>query len=94
MPSVRAVHGGTKRRERTLYDGQQLLGTFVENERSGFVLAWDAQRKLLGRFRDAKAAANAISEAVWAAEARKAATQEALDRLNGPAEFKSGLPTW
>jgi hypothetical protein len=85
----------TGRRERCVYDGQRLLGTFVENERSGLVLAWDAERKPLGRFGDARAAADAISDAARAVEGRKAASAEALEWLNPlHPEFKSGWPEW
>jgi hypothetical protein len=77
-----------------VYYGQKLLGTFIDDEKSGVVLAWNAERKLLGRFRNEKEAADVISAAVRAGDEWKAARQEALDRLNGPVEFKSGLPTW
>jgi hypothetical protein len=83
----------SKCRERYVYDGQRLLGTFIENERAGLVLAWDPLGRFLGRFRDPKEAANAISEAARAAEARKAATAKALDRLNRPVGFVTGLPS-
>jgi hypothetical protein len=84
---------GSKRRERSVYDGQRLLGILVDNEKSRFVLAWDVQRRLLGRFQTQREAANAISEAARAAEARKAATAEALEYLNRPTvEFASGMP--
>jgi hypothetical protein len=83
----------SKRRVQCVYFGQRLLGTFVENERSGLVLAWDLQRRFLGRFRETKEAANAISEAARTAEVRKAATAQALERLNGPVGFVSGLPS-
>ena len=80
-------------RELSVYFGQQLLGTFVENERSGLVMAWDPKRRFLGRFRRSEEAAKAISEAAQAAEARKAATAKALERLNKPVVgFVSGLP--
>jgi hypothetical protein len=83
----------TNRRERCVYFGQQFLGTFVENERSGLVLAWDTQRRFLGRFREPREAAHAISEAARAAEARKAATAKALEWVNRPVvDFVSGMP--
>jgi hypothetical protein len=76
-----------------VYDGQRLLGMFLDDEKSGDVLAWDAERKLLGRFGSSKAAANAISETAIAVDRRKAATREALERLNRPdVDFASGLP--
>jgi hypothetical protein len=81
------------RREQSVYDGQRLLGTLIANEKSGLILAWDAQRRFLGRFRDPQEAASAISEAARIAEARQAATGQALERLNRPVvEFASGLP--
>jgi len=83
----------SKRRERCVYDGQRLLGTVVENERSGLVLAWDSRRRFIGRFNDPREAAHAISKAARTAEERKTATAEALERLNRPdVEFASGLP--
>ena len=81
-----------KRRERTVYDGQRFLGTFIANEKSGLVLAWDPQRRFLGRFHCPLEAARAIGNAARAAKARKVATAEALERLNKPAEFVTGLP--
>jgi hypothetical protein len=76
-----------------VYDGQTLLGTFIDDEKSGVVLAWNVERKLLGRFCDSKAAADAISDAARVAETKKAATAEALERLNRPEpEFATGLP--
>jgi hypothetical protein len=86
---------GSKRRERSVYDGQRLLGILVDNEKSGFVLAWDVQRRFLGRFQTQREAANAISEAARAAEGRKAATAEALEYVNRPnVEFVSGMPAY
>jgi hypothetical protein len=85
--------GNSRREPLAVYYGQRLLGSFVENERSGFVLAWDAQHKRLGRFGNAEAAADAISDAARAADAKKAATRKTLERLNRPdPEFASGLP--
>jgi hypothetical protein len=93
--AAESVPVNLKREPLAVYDGQLLIGTFVEDETSGLVLAWDVDRKLLGRFSDAKAAANAISEVALAAGAQKAATQEALERINRPdPEFKSGWPSW
>jgi hypothetical protein len=81
------------RRVQSVYDGQRLLGTLIANEKSGLILAWDAQRRFLGRFPGSQEAARAISEASRVAEARKAATAEALERLNKPVVgFVSGLP--
>jgi hypothetical protein len=76
-------------------DGQNLLGSFIQNERSGLILAWDPRRRFLGRFHSLKEAANAISEvARSSAEVRKAATERALEYLNRPnLEFVSGLPS-
>jgi hypothetical protein len=86
-------HTGSKRREQSVYFGQQLLGTFIENERSGLFLAWDSQRRFLGRFQAQREAANAISEAARAAEARRAAAAEALEYVNrATVEFASGMP--
>jgi hypothetical protein len=89
-----SASAGSKRRDPlAVYDGQRLLGTLIENEKIGLVLAWDAERKLLGRFCNAKAAADSISASVQAADARKAATQDALEQINrAEVEFASGLP--
>ena len=91
-PESAKSNAGTKRRERCVYFGQQLLGTFVENERSGLVLAWNPQRRFLGRFLDSGEAARAIGEAARATESKKVATEEALERINRTdVEFASGL---
>jgi hypothetical protein len=88
-----AAAGNSRGEPLAVYDGQRLLGTFIEDEKLGVVLAWNAERKLLGRFGDAKAAANAISEVARAVEGRKAASAEVLEWLNRPGpEFASGLP--
>jgi hypothetical protein len=87
-------NAGTNRRERCVYDGQNLLGSFIQNERSGLNLAWDPRRRFFGRFRSLKEAANAISEVASSAEAWKAATEKALEHLNrSNPEFVSGLPS-
>lgn len=91
-PAKNSAGTGSKRREQTVYDGQRVLGTLIANEKSGLVLAWDPQRRFLGRFLDPRGAANAISETARTAEARKVATAEALEKLNGPVGFVSGLP--
>jgi hypothetical protein len=91
-PDSAENNAGIKRRERCVCFGRRLLGTFIENERSGLVLAWDRQRRLLGRFQNQREAVNAIGEAAWAAEERQARTAEALDWINRPdVEFVSGL---
>ena len=91
--SAKSAAVNSKREPLAVYDGQHLLGTFIEDEKSGGVLAWNADRKLLGRFGNAKAAAHAISEAGQAVEDGEAATREALEWLNRPEpEFASGLP--
>jgi hypothetical protein len=81
------------RREQSVYDGQRLLGILISNEKSRFILAWDAQRRFLGRFQTQREAANAISAAARAAEVRNAATAEAFEYLNRPTvEFVTGMP--
>jgi hypothetical protein len=91
----KSVPIASKREPLAVYDGQRLLGTFSENGKTSLVWAWDAQRRLLGRFRDPKEAANAISGAAQAADSRKAASVEALEWLNRPhPDFKSGWPEW
>jgi hypothetical protein len=83
----------SQREPLAVYDGQELLGTFIDDEKSGVVLAWNAGRKLLGRFGNAKEAADAISDAARATDVRKSASRDALERLNKPVvEFVSGLP--
>jgi hypothetical protein len=82
--SAKSASIDTKREPLAVYDGQRLLGTFLNDEKSGLVLAWDAEHKLLGRFRDQKEAADAISDAARAVDGRKAALAETLEWLNRP----------
>src|SRR5579864_6830105 len=74
----------TKRRRYAAYDGQRLLGTFILNERTGIALAWDSERRFIGRFTGYEEAARGIggtqSIARPNAEARKAAVAEARRR--------------
>jgi hypothetical protein len=86
----------SKRRLYAVYDGQSLLGTFILNERSGLALAWDSDRRFIGRFVGYLAAARGVgsiqSTAKLGVDARKAAATEARRQLLEPAEFASGLP--
>ncbi len=91
--SAKSAPIASRREPLAVYDGQRLLGTFIDDEKSGVVLAWNAERKLLGRFGDAEEAADAISDAAQATDARKSATREALERLAQPVGFASGLPS-
>jgi|SRR5882672_3664792 len=93
--SAKSAPIASRREPLAVCNGQRLLGTLLEDEKSGLVLAWDAAHKRLGRFRDQKEAADAISDAARAADERKAASAEALEWLNRPhPEFKSGWPEW
>jgi hypothetical protein len=90
-PKISPVN--SQREPLSVYDGQRLLGTCLEDEKSGLVLAWDAERRLIGRFGNVRAAADAISKAALAVEEREAQTAKALDWLNRPiVEFASGMP--
>jgi hypothetical protein len=80
--------GASKRRIYTVYDGQLLLGTVIANEATKTTLAWDAERRFVGRFENFKLAAAAISKAHQA----KASAAEARRRLSEPARFVSVLP--
>ena len=82
------------RREYFIYDGQHCIGHFVVDDKTGAAKAFNAAGRLLGTFPGYDAARKAVSQAYCDAVERKAATEETLDRLNGPVEFKSGLPTW
>jgi hypothetical protein len=50
----------SKRRRYAAYDGQRLLGTFILNERTGIALAWDSERRFIGRFTGYQEAARGI----------------------------------
>jgi hypothetical protein len=88
--------GGSKRRSYAVYDGQRLLGTFIVNERTGVALAWDSERRFVGRFAGYQAAARGIgstqSIAKPGTDAKNAAATEARRRLLEPVGFASGLP--
>jgi hypothetical protein len=77
-----------------VYDGTFGIGHFVVDEESGKAKAFNSAGHALGEFADYDAARKAVSNAHYDAIGRRAATQEALERLNGPVEFKSGWPSW
>jgi hypothetical protein len=84
-----AAGSPSTRRRFSVYDGRRRLGDFIWNEATRQALAWDASRRLVGRFGSYQAAARAISRA--AVTARKAV--EARRRLDDPTTpFTSGLP--
>jgi hypothetical protein len=76
-----------KRRRYEVYNGQEMLGSFVLNERTGVALAWDSERRFIGRSAGFKEAAAAISRAYRS----KASAAEARQRLSEPVPFASGL---
>jgi hypothetical protein len=78
-------------REYAIYDGQNCIGSFVVDQKTGKAKAFNAAGRLLGEFPGYDAAREAVSKAHCAAIARKAATAEALERLAEPVGFISGL---
>jgi hypothetical protein len=81
------------RRRYDVYDGRDLLGVFVLNERTGDALAWNSERRFIGRFAGFKAAGRGISLAATETGSKKASAAEARRRLLEPARFASGLPS-
>jgi hypothetical protein len=80
-------------REYTVYEGQNYVGSFVVNEETGKAKALDATGRLIGAFDGYDAARKAVSITYCQEVERKAATEEALKRINRPdVEFASGLP--
>lgn len=86
--AVKKYSDGSSRRLYAVYDGRELLGTFVLNGATGVALAWDPERAFIGRFAGFTAAARGIGKT----HGKKAAAAEARRRLSEPVSFASGLP--
>jgi hypothetical protein len=80
-------------REYAIYDGQNCIGSFVVNERTGKAKAFDAAGRPIGTFDGYDAARHGVNQAYDDAVARKARTAEALNMLAEPLSFVSGLPS-
>jgi hypothetical protein len=81
-------------REYAIYDGQNCIGSFVVDEKTGTAKAFNAAGRLLGTFPAYAAARKAISQAHRDVIDRKATAAKALEYLNrSNVAFVSGLPT-
>jgi hypothetical protein len=80
-------------REYAIYDGQNCIGSFVVNERTGKAKAFDAAGRPIGTFDDYDAARHGVNHAYSDVVTRKARTAEALKQLAEPFSFVSGLPS-
>ena len=90
-------HRTSRKREFFSYDGTNLAGRIVLDEKTGEARGFNAAGHLLGKFPDYHAARKAVSAAYYEAAEHKAAranaTAEALELINRPdVEFASGLP--
>ncbi len=80
--------GASTRRAYVVYNGQQLLGSFVLNEATDEALAWNASRCFVGQFKGYKAAARGTRRAA-ATEQHAAEARRRLADPNPP--FVTGL---